>query len=72
VKAIKNGREETGNAPHGGVPTSATDERHMEQVKSVLEHTHNISCTATVTEIAISSASVYRILTNGLGKQKFV
>jgi hypothetical protein len=72
VKVIKNGREETGSAPHGGVLTSATDKRHMEQVKSVLEHTHSISCTATVTETAFSSASVYHILTNGLGNKKFV
>ena len=69
VKAIKNGREETGDAPHGGAPTSATDER---QVKSVLEHMHSISCTATVTEVGISPVSVYHILTNSLVKQKFM
>jgi hypothetical protein len=71
VKAIKNGQEETSDAPHGGAPTSARDERHMEQVKSVLEHTHSISCMATVTRNGISPASVYHILTNSLGKQKF-
>jgi hypothetical protein len=72
MKAIKNGWEETGDAPHGGVPTSARDERHMEQVKSVLEHMHSISCTANFTKNGISPASVYHILTNSLGKQKFV
>jgi len=68
VKAIKNGREETGDAPHSGSPT---DECHMEQVKSVLEHTHSISCMATITEVGISP-NVYHILNNSLGKQKFV
>ena len=29
--AIKNGQEETGYAPHGGAPASATDEHHIEQ-----------------------------------------
>jgi transposase len=72
AKAIKNGREETRDAPHGKAPTSARDKRHVEQVKSVLEHTHSISCTATVTEIGITPASVYHILTNSSEKQKFV
>jgi hypothetical protein len=57
VKAIKNGQEETGDAPHSGGPTSATDEHHMEQVKSVLECMHSTSCTATVTKIGISPAT---------------
>jgi hypothetical protein len=39
-------------------------------VKSVLEHTHSISCTAVATEVGISPASVYSILTNSLGKLK--
>ena len=72
VKAITNGWKETGDVPHGGAPTSARDERHMEQVQSVPEHTHSISCMATVTENGISPASVYRIPTNSFGKQKFV
>jgi hypothetical protein len=38
VNAIKNGREETDDASHSSAPTSVTDECHMEQVKSVLEH----------------------------------
>jgi len=32
VNAIRNGQEETGDAPHGGAPALAMDERHMEQV----------------------------------------
>ena len=32
-----------------GAPTSAKDERHMEQVKSVLERTRSISFKAIVT-----------------------
>jgi len=35
--AFKNGWEETDDASHSGAPTSVTDERRMEQVKSVLE-----------------------------------
>jgi hypothetical protein len=48
---------------------SATDECHVEQVKSVLEHMHSISCTAVATEVGISSASVYHFLINSLGKR---
>ena len=47
-----------------------TDECHMEQVKSVLEHTCSVSCMAFATEVGISPASVYHILTSSLGKQK--
>jgi hypothetical protein len=67
VNAIRNGQEETDNTPHSGAPILAKDERHMEQVKSVLEHT----CTAIATEVVISPASVCSILTSSLGKQKF-
>jgi hypothetical protein len=69
VNAIKNGQEETDDAPLIGAPTSATDERNMEQVKSVLEHTHSIMCMAIATEVRIFPANVYHILTNSLGKQ---
>jgi hypothetical protein len=50
------------------LPTSATDECHMEQVKSVLECMCSILCTAVATEVRISPASVYCILTNSLGR----
>ena len=59
VNSIKNGREETDNAPHSGSPTLVTDEFHMEQVKSVHEHMHSISCKAIAIEDGISPASVY-------------
>jgi len=65
-----NAPEETDYAPRSGAPTSATDERHMEKVKFVLERTCSISCKAIVTEVGISPASVYRILTNSWGKRK--
>jgi hypothetical protein len=42
----------------------------MEQVKPVLECTQSISCMAIATEVRISRASVYHILTNSLGKRK--
>jgi len=45
VNAIKNGWEEAVDAPRSGAPTSVMDECNMEQVKSVLEHMHSISCT---------------------------
>jgi histone-lysine N-methyltransferase SETMAR len=48
----------------------ATDERHAKQVKSVIEGTRSISCTAIATEVGISPASVYRIRTNSLRKRK--
>jgi hypothetical protein len=41
----------------------------VKQVKSV-EGTRSISCTANATEVGISPASVYRILTNSVGKRK--
>ena len=57
--------------PHHSVATVlVVDECHMEQVKSVLERIHSISCTAMDTEVEISPASVYHILTNSLGKRK--
>jgi len=69
VNAIKSGREDTtDDAPRSAAPTSATDERHMGKVKSVLERTRSISCTAVAKEVGISPASVYRILTNSSGK----
>jgi hypothetical protein len=37
VNAIRNGQEETGDAPHGGAPALATDEHHMEQVNLSLK-----------------------------------
>jgi hypothetical protein len=49
------------------------DEHHAEQVKSFLEHTHSISFMATATEVRISPASVYHILTStAWGNKKFV
>jgi len=42
----------------------------MEQVKPVLECIQSISCMAIATEVRISPASVYHILTNSLGKRK--
>ena len=72
MNAVKNSWEGTDNASRSGVPTSATDECHVEQVKSVLERMHSISCTAIATEVGISPASVYPFLINSLGKEKFV
>jgi hypothetical protein len=68
--AIKNDREERDNNPRSAAPTMATDERHVKRVKCVLEGTRSTSCTAIATEVRISPASVYCILTNSLGKQK--
>jgi hypothetical protein len=42
----------------------------MPQVKFVVAHISNISCVAIATEVGISPASVYHILTNSLGKGK--
>jgi len=70
VNSIKNGREETDDAPHGGTPTSVTDEFHMEHVKPVREHMHSISCMGIAIEDEISPASVYFIFSNSLGKRK--
>jgi hypothetical protein len=67
INSIKNGWEQTDDAPLSG---ASTDERHVKQVKSVLERTRSSSCTAIATEVGISPASVYHILTNGLGKRK--
>jgi hypothetical protein len=49
---------------------SAMDECHMEQIKSFFECIHSISCTAMATEVGISPASIYHILTNSLGKRE--
>jgi hypothetical protein len=70
TRAPSYGREQTDDAPRSGAPTTVTDELHVNQVKFVLEGTRSISCTAIATEVRISPASVYRILTNSLGKRK--
>jgi hypothetical protein len=67
VNTIKNGWEETDNAPHSEIPTSVTDGRHMEQVKSVQEQTNSISCMGIAIKEGISPARAYFILTNSLG-----
>jgi len=54
--------------PCKGALTSAMGECHIVQMKSVLEYTHNISCTAIATEIGIFPVSVYCISTKSLGK----
>jgi len=69
VNTIKNGREETDDAPHSGTPTSVTDEFHVEQVKPVLECTCSTSYTGIAKEDVTSPASIYLTLTNSLGKQ---
>jgi hypothetical protein len=51
-----------------GASALAKDECHMKQMKSVLEYMHSISCMAIATEVPISPASVYCILTKSLGK----
>ena len=50
-------------------PTSMTDERHMKQVKSVLEYTCSIFCMEIATEVRIFPASICHILTSSLGKR---
>ena len=72
MNAVKEGREETDDAPRRVAPTSAKDEGRKEQVKSVLERRGSISCKAIATEVGISWASVQRFLTNSLGKETFV
>jgi len=59
VNSIKNGREESDDAPYSGTPTLVTDEFHTEQVKSVHEHMHSISCKGIAIEDGIFPASVY-------------
>ena len=64
------GWEETDDARRSGAPTSAMDIHHMEQVKSVLEHTHSITRMAVAAEVGISTTNVYCILTSSLGRRK--
>jgi hypothetical protein len=70
VNFIKNGREQTDDAPRTGGPTTASNELHMNQVKFVIKGLHSISSTTIATDVGISPASVYRILSNSLGKRK--
>jgi hypothetical protein len=65
VNAVKNGREETDDAPRIAAPPSAMDDRHVEQLESALESTRGISRTIAA-EVRISPASVYLILTKSL------
>jgi len=68
MNATKNGQEKTNDAHHSGAPTTVTDECHMEQVESALEYTCSISCMTIATEVRISPANVYGIVTTSLGK----
>ena len=70
MNAIKNVQEETDSAPHSVATRLTIDECHMEQVKSVHEQIHSISCTAMATGVGISPAIVYHIHTNSLGKRE--
>jgi transposase len=70
VNAIKNGWVQTDDDSRSGAPKSAMDECHVEKVEPVLERMHSTSCTAIVTEVRTSLASVNRILTNSSSKQK--
>jgi hypothetical protein len=70
VNVAKNGREETDDAPRSGVPSSATDERHVEQVTSVFERTRSISSTANATEVGMLTANVYLSSPIAWGKRK--
>jgi len=70
--AINNDRKETDNAPRRGAPPSTTDERHMEQMKSPFELTRSIYCIAVASEVSLTPACVYPILTNSLEGRKFV
>jgi hypothetical protein len=55
---------ETDDALHSGAPTSAMDVHYTEQVKSVLERTHGISCMGIGAEVGIFTAGVYCIHTS--------
>jgi len=66
VNVIKNGWEQTDNAPNSEALTKAMDKHYMKEGKSVLERTCSISSTAKVTEVRISPVSVYSILANSL------
>jgi hypothetical protein len=68
MNATKNDHEKTNYAPHSAAPTTVTDECHMEQVESVLEYMHSISCMTIATEVRTSPSSVYGIVTTSLGK----
>lgn len=70
VSTIRNCWEEIDDAPCSGASTSVMDECHVEQMKSVLECTHSISCIAITTDVRISPAVVYCNFPNSLGKQK--
>ena len=70
MNVIQNSWKETDDAFHSGASTSAMDECHMKQVKSVFERTLGISFTAIATEVRTCPASVYHIITKSLGKQK--
>ena len=64
---IKNGREKTVDTPRSEPPSSATDERYVEQVTSVLDSARNISCPAT--EVGILTANICRVVTSSMGKR---
>jgi hypothetical protein len=55
------------HASRSGAPSSATDERHVEQVKSVLERVRSIACTAAATKVDNFTANAYHILTSSMG-----
>lgn len=72
VNDITNGWAETDNAPQCAAPTSAMDEHSVEQVKSVLEYTCNI----TSWQLLQNSESLQQVFTVSSptfwGNKKFV
>jgi hypothetical protein len=72
MNAVKNGREERDVVPRMAAPKSAKDESHREKVKPVLELRCSISRKVIATEVGISSENVQPILSNILGKERFV
>ena len=51
VNAIKSDWEDRDDAPCSGAPTSATDECHVERVKSFLIRMHSVSCSVFAGEV---------------------
>ena len=53
-----------------GRSISVTNQEHEERVQELLEEDRRITCDEIATEIGISHGSVYKILTDNLGKRK--
>ena len=68
--AFEAGRQSADKEHGGGRIRTATDQHHVEALRTLLEHDRRWTCSELANELNISSTSVYHMLTHDLGMRK--